>query len=166
MLAGLACALLVGNLISSRVKLRDANRDLDQLTRVDALTGLYNRRQIQHSLDEAVANADRYGHPMSVLMIDIDRFKLINDEHGHEAGDEALRLVAATVQSSLRAGDVIGRWGGEEFLAVLASTDCHAATVVAERVREAVTVSALVAAADAAMYAAKAAGRDRVRAAG
>ena len=70
MLAGLACALLVGNLISSRVKLRDANRDLDQLTHVDALTGLYNRRQIQHSLDEAVATADRHGHPLSVLMIE------------------------------------------------------------------------------------------------
>ena len=143
-LAGLACALLVGNLISSRAELRVANRSLDRLARIDALTELYNRRQIQQSLDEAFANADRHGQPLSVLMIDIDHFKAINDAHGHDTGDEALRLVAATVRSTLRTGDMVGRWGGEEFLAVLPSTDCRGATIVAERVREAVALGAFV----------------------
>jgi len=190
-LAGIACALLVGNLISSRAELRVANRTNDRLARIDDLTGLYNRRQIQQSLDETFATVRRHGLPLSVLMIDIDHFKAINDEHGHDAGDEALRLGATTVRSALRAGDMVGRWGGEEFLAVLPSTDRHGATVVAERLREAVAASAfvidgvllpitvsigaaergedesdaLVAEADAAMYAAKAAGRDAVRAA-
>lgn len=187
-LAGLGCALLVSNLISSRVKLRHANQDLDQLARVDALTGLYNRRQAQVSLDEAVATADRHSQPLAVLMIDIDRFKQVNDTYGHDIGDDALRLVGDTVRRSLRAGDIIGRWGGEEFLAILPMTDRSTATRVAERVREAVAATpfvvlgllvplsvsigaaarsehpgdALVAAADGAMYAAKASGRDNV----
>ena len=188
-LGGLACSLLVGNLISSRIKLRDANRSLDQLARIDALTGLYNRRQAQASLGEASANAGRYEQPLSVLMIDIDHFKQINDDYGHETGDAALRLIADVMGTTLRAGDVLGRWGGEEFLAILPSTGRSGATRVAERVREAVsstpivvgdqlislsisigvavhsgqTNDALVAAADSAMYAAKAGGRDRVQ---
>lgn len=190
-LGGLACSLLVGNLIASRAKLRDANESLDQLARIDALTGLYNRRQMQDSLNEASANAREDEQPLSVLMIDADHFKHINDTYGHDIGDEALRLVASVVRTTLRAGDVAGRWGGEEFLAILPSTDRTAAGYVAERVREAVAstpliiaehlvslsvsigvathrdqpTDALVAAADTAMYAAKAGGRDRVRSA-
>ena len=188
-LGGLACSLLVGNLLSSRIKLRDANQSLDQLARIDALTGLYNRRQAQDSLDEASANAHRHEQPLSVLMIDVDHFKQINDNYGHDTGDEALRLIADIVRTTLRAGDVLGRWGGEEFLAILPSTGRSGATRVAERVREAISSTpvvvgdqlislsvsigvaahsgepndALVAAADTAMYAAKACGRDRVQ---
>lgn len=188
-LGGLACTLLVANLITSRRKLRDANGDLAHLARVDALTGIDNRRQAQASLEAAIATARRHKRPLSVLMIDVDRFKAINDNHGHDVGDGVLRLVADHVRGSLRADDLVGRWGGEEFLALLPSTDHNGAAVVAERVRDAVSsaavvvggrlvpvsvsigaatlrldqADALVAEADAAMYAAKAAGRDRVR---
>jgi diguanylate cyclase (GGDEF)-like protein len=187
-LGGLACSMLVANLITSRTKLRRANADLDRLARIDALTGLYNRRQAQASLDEAVANARRYDHPLSILMIDIDHFKQINDSHGHAVGDDVLRFVATLIRETLRAGDLVARWGGEEFLAVLPSTDRSSAEIVAERVRTAVSQTPvitgdpviavsvsigaavvtdhrpdeLITAADAAMYAAKTAGRDTV----
>ena len=188
-LGGLACVLLVANLISSRAALSTANQSLDQLARIDVLTGLYNRRHVQDSLNAAVANAERHDQTLAVMMIDVDRFKQINDTHGHDAGDHALRLIAADVHGALRAGDMLGRWGGEEFLAILPSTDADEALLVAERVRESISslavvlgdqlvpVSAsigvaarggegpdgLVSAADGAMYAAKAAGRDAVR---
>lgn len=190
-LGGLACALLVADLITSRSRLRSANTDLDRLARVDALTGLYNRRQAQESLSAAVANADRYGQELSVLMIDVDRFKEINDRFGHDAGDEALRLIAKAVGKTLRAGDLVGRWGGEELLAILPSTGSDQAARVAERVRESIAslavvvgaqlipvsasigvvaradhgAEALVSEADKAMYAAKTSGRNAVRSA-
>lgn len=182
---GLGSALLVGNLIDSRRRLRAANEDLDRLAGVDALTGLYNRRQIQASLDAAVANSERYEDPLSVLMIDVDRFKQINDTWGHEVGDGVLRFVSRRLLESLRADDLVGRWGGDEFLALLPCTELGEAEAIAARIREAicstpvvvgsrlvsVSVSTgaaehfherpgtLVAEADRAMYAAKAAGR-------
>jgi diguanylate cyclase (GGDEF)-like protein len=188
-LGALACVLLVANLIASRVQLSLANHNLDRLARIDDLTDLYNRRHLQDSLNAAVANAERHGQELSVMMIDVDRFKQLNDTYGHDAGDHALRVIAADVHGALRAGDLLGRWGGEEFLAILPLTDADEAMHVAERVRESISslavvlsdqlvpVSAsigvaarsgggpdeLVAAADSAMYAAKAAGRDAVR---
>ena len=189
-LGALACALLMAHLVQSRRKLHQANDRLDRLARIDDLTDLPNRRQAQATLDAAVSSAARHDHPLSVLMIDIDKFKEINDTFGHEAGDDVLRSVAATVAGALRTEDLAGRWGGEEFLAVLPETDLGGASRVAERVREAVaglpiilgdqtiavTVSvgaaarvdqesdSLVAAADFAMYLAKQAGRDAVHA--
>ena len=188
-LGALACALMVGRLITSGTKLRAANDDLDRLARIDGLTGLYNRRQIQASLDEALATARRHDQPLSALMIDIDHFKEINDTHGHGVGDEMLRFVANVMLHELRGGDLVGRWGGEEFLAVLPHTDRSGAQRVAERVREAISLTpvvvgdqlipisvsigaaaltgdhsdGLVSEADTAMYAAKTAGRDTVR---
>lgn len=185
---GLACAVLVSNVIASRASLREANENLDRLAHVDGLTQLDNRRRTQVSLDGLVANAERHAQSLSVLMIDVDRFKEINDGYGHEIGDHVLRFVAAAVRAALRQGDLVGRWGGEEFLVLLPFTDRHGAEVVAERVRAAValapgvvadqlvpvTVSigaatredelsdALAAKADTAMYAAKATGRDSV----
>jgi diguanylate cyclase (GGDEF)-like protein len=187
-LAAFACALLVSNLIASRAKLRYANDDLDRLARTDALTDIPNRREIGEQLDAAVAIATRHQLPLSVLMVDIDHFKTVNDTHGHEVGDDVLRLVAGVLRDSIRLGDRIGRWGGEEFMIVLPSTLAEGAEVAAERVRSAVAASpivaggellqihvsvggatyhadapdTLVARADEAMYAAKAAGRDTV----
>lgn len=187
-LAGLGCALLIGNLISSRAELRRANEDLDRLARIDPLTGIDNRRQIGEALEAAVANARRCEHALAVLMIDVDRFKAINDEYGHAVGDEVLRFVARRLRDSLRLGDLVGRWGGEEFLVVLPATDLAGAQMVAERVVADVSstpvvvadqvlqvrvsvglaaghdeaADALVARADRAMYAAKAAGGDGI----
>jgi len=188
MLGGFACALLVGNMIVSRAKLGQANDDLDRLARIDSLTGLSNRRQIGEALDAAVGNADRYHEPLSVLMIDVDHFKKLNDDYGHNIGDEVLRMVSGRLEESLRLGDLIGRWGGEEFLVLVHFAGAVEVEAVAERLRAAVsstpvivdgqmlevTVSvgavtrvdqpseSLVADADQAMYAAKAAGRDSI----
>lgn len=116
-------------------------RDMQALTviaRTDPLTGLPNRRDVEEHLAAALSGARRHQQPLSVLFIDIDNFKRINDESGYEAGDEVLRAVGDQVRHSLRAEDVAGRWGGEEFLAVLPSTDLAGAVAVAERVRAAV----------------------------
>ena len=137
-LVTLASVLLVDNLVTSRRELRQANDDLDRLARIDGLTGLNNRRQSQDSLEAALATARRHGQPLSVLMIDVDHFKQINDLHGHHVGDQVLRFVAQTVGSALRTEDVIGRWGGEEFLALLPSTPSDGAQEVARRLRAAI----------------------------
>ncbi len=188
-LGALACVLLVAYLVQSRRELSSANERLDRLALVDDLTGLPNRRQAQVTLDAAISSAARHDQPLSVLMIDIDCFKEINDSRGHEAGDEVLGAVARAISGALRAEDLVGRWGGEEFLAILPDTNLDGVARVGERVRDAVagtpvaigdelvavTVSvgaairvdhdsdALVASADAAMYLAKAAGRNAVR---
>jgi diguanylate cyclase (GGDEF)-like protein/PAS domain S-box-containing protein len=157
----------------------------------DPLTGIANRRLIEQAVSQELARSARYGHATAVLMIDIDHFKRVNDVHGHAVGDAVLRGLAAQVQACLRGHDVVGRWGGEELLVLLPEADRNAATQCAERIRArvaawrhvvrsgvevGVTVSvgvavaaagctlpeAVVDAADAAMYAAKRAGRDRV----
>jgi diguanylate cyclase (GGDEF)-like protein len=172
-------------------RLKDAYRRLDRLARVDGLTGTQNRRATGEQLAAAHASARAARECISVLMVDVDHFKRINDTYGHVAGDEAIIAVAGRMQRALRPFDVLGRWGGEEFLVILPDSDPDAALAVAERLREAVrtqpvslgasgqaiemTVSigvatsldalpdALVHAADQALYAAKADGRDRVR---
>jgi two-component system, cell cycle response regulator len=151
----------------------------------DPLTRLYNRRFLFSQLGALVSGARRHQRPMAVAMVDLDHFKAVNDRHGHETGDEVLIAAAEALQRGLRAEDVLGRLGGEEFLAVLPDTDAEAAATTGERLREAVeraggpvpvTASvgwavledgeppdALVRRADTALYAAKAAGRNRVR---
>ncbi|WP_337060537.1 histidine kinase N-terminal 7TM domain-containing diguanylate cyclase [Kineococcus sp. G2] len=167
----------------------------------DSLTGLHNRRHLVQVLERALAGARESGEPLSVVLVDIDRFKAVNDTHGHRTGDAVLRAVAEGLRAGCRAGDTVARYGGEEFVLVLPSTSreeafqrteelrrrCAAATVrlpgpvphPREAAWIAVTFSAgiatcaehgtdadgLLAAADRALYAAKAAGRDRVVAA-
>lgn len=105
----------------------------------DALTGLPNRRSFDRQFNADFKRARRFGEPLSVLLIDVDRFKQINDEHGHIAGDGVLRQLATTLRMSLpRQFDILARFGGEEFAAVLPHTDREAALVVAERLRAAV----------------------------
>jgi diguanylate cyclase (GGDEF)-like protein len=154
----------------------------------DSLTGLPNRRYLEEVLERNVASADRAGRPLSVLLFDLDRFKEVNDTHGHAAGDLVLRDVARSVAAHTRPLDAVGRWGGEEFLVVLPDTDREAAVAVAERMRAAVAEGTAaagvpvtasfgvaqyrsgaaadrVAEADQLLYAAKSSGRDAVRSA-
>jgi diguanylate cyclase (GGDEF)-like protein len=165
--------------------------ELRSLSRTDSLTGVNNRRRFLDLLGEEVERSARYGRPLSLLMIDIDHFKGVNDERGHAAGDEALRSVTGAVaRSGLRAVDFLGRLGGEEFAVALPETRCSEAMCVAERIRGKVeetvvpfdgigfrvTVSVgvteheggeqpdrLLQRADEALYDAKRSGRNRVR---
>lgn len=177
------------DLARSNAELQGANRALEELAITDGLSGLYNHRHFQESWGREVRLAERDGRPVSLLMLDLDRFKDYNDRYGHTSGDEALREVAGCLRRSLRSSDLAFRYGGEELAAVLPSCDKDAAVRLAEGVRRAVrglprtadrprplTVSVGVATfpgdgaspreildrADAALYLAKSEGRDRV----
>jgi diguanylate cyclase (GGDEF)-like protein len=166
---------------------------VERLSITDELTQVFNRRYLTRRLDEEFAKAERYRTPLSVLLIDLDHFKRINDRFGHQVGDQALRTVAALIRSNLREVDVVGRYGGEEFLVLLPHTPGPDALAVANKIRAAVestelpghaelklslsagvatfpeldvgTVDELVARADQALYAAKSTGRNQVIAA-
>src|SRR5690606_22276857 len=111
---------------------------LRQSAELDALTGSLNRRSIDQWLVRSFAEADRDGTPLSVLFVDLDRFKPINDRHGHACGDQCLRAVAATLSGALEEGDLFGRYGGEEFIAILPGRGGAAARQVGEKLRAAV----------------------------
>jgi two-component system, cell cycle response regulator len=170
-------------------ELRQRNEELDLVSRTDALTGLRNRRHVEEYLTKLVSLARRNVEPIAVLIVDIDHFKSVNDGHGHDAGDAVLREVAGRMVDSVRLEDMVGRWGGEEFLVVLPNTAAQGAAELAERLRQVVagepcrlpdggavpvTISlgcaasviddaaTLVRSADAAMYEAKESGRNRV----
>ncbi len=173
-------------------ELREKNEILSRLSTTDGLTGLRNRRFVDDLLNVEVLRARRYGSQLAVLMADVDHFKRVNDAYGHPAGDQVLRQLAEILRTRLRGSDVAGRYGGEEFLVILAHNTLEGARLLGERWRQdfaeqrfdlpdgrsfACTLSVgsagfdpelhasaadLVAAADAALYEAKAAGRDRV----
>ena len=105
----------------------------------DALTGLYNRGYFDEFARRQVAHADRAGHAMSLVLIDVDRLKTTNDRHGHQAGDELLRFVAAQVRAMVRSSDAACRYGGDEFVVVLTTADERAARIFSERLLELVT---------------------------
>ena len=146
--AGILIAVLGHGLRSTVAQVRGIERG-DRLQRdrsklqaiawTDALTGIANRRYLDHALGGAVSHQRVAGQPLSVLMIDIDHFKLLNDRFGHPAGDACLRAVAQALRQALvRPGDVLARYGGEEFIALLHEADPAGALVVAERLRAAV----------------------------
>lgn len=119
--------------------LEQANRKLEELSTTDQLTGLKNRRYLDTVLLEEWSRCKRYGRPLSVLLLDIDFFKKVNDEFGHQAGDVCLQQVAHRIMNSSRwPSDKVARYGGEEFCLVLPETDAEGAAVVAERIRAAV----------------------------
>jgi diguanylate cyclase (GGDEF)-like protein len=176
-------------LVASRVELAEALARVHALATTDALTGLANRRHMQDLLGEEVKRHRRLGHPLCVALLDLDHFKRINDLHGHQGGDEALRHFARIARESLREIDVLARWGGEEFLLMMPATTAEQAMSGLLRLRQRlaehphppglsdlrITCSAGVALhhlnntvehtideADKALYRAKAEGRDRV----
>jgi diguanylate cyclase (GGDEF)-like protein len=135
-LGGLLVALF-GRSLADRARLAQLSGTLEKTARTDALTGLYNRRALGEHLTRIAASARRRVEPLSVLMIDLDRFKETNDGFGHEAGDRVLCTVADCMRDVLRGDDVYGRWGGDEFLVVLPSTNEAGARKVAHRIRTA-----------------------------
>jgi two-component system, cell cycle response regulator len=173
------------------LKLGETLEALRQHATRDQLTGLLNRREFDRIMAEEAERSRRFGHPLALVMVDIDHFKAVNDTHGHLAGDAVLREVAKTLTAQLRTVDRVARIGGEEFALVLVQTGRSAATEVAQRVVKAVaaspvmiesgvslrlTISAglavlpedvswlelLIGAADRSLYAAKRGGRNRV----
>jgi diguanylate cyclase len=125
-------------LASSRRKLAASLEQVQKLASHDELTGALNRRSLMAALERERSRAERSGAPFSIAMIDVDHFKRVNDTHGHAAGDEVLRALVATVHKTMRATDMFGRYGGEEFLLIL--VDAASALVLAamERIRAAV----------------------------
>ena len=121
--------------------LNEANTRLSTLASTDMLTNLPNHRALQTLLKQECERARRFGRPLSLLFFDGDRFKQVNDTHGHSVGDVVLRELGERTRSVLRAGDTEGRFGGEEFLVLLPETDAQEAKVVAERLRSAVAAS-------------------------
>ena len=122
-------------LAQQRRELRDTLQQVQTLASRDALTGLYNRRHMQDRLLESAKRHERYGERFTVALVDLDHFKRINDVHGHRVGDEALMAFASAATLALRESDVVGRWGGEEFLFILSNTSPTKALVALERLR-------------------------------
>jgi diguanylate cyclase (GGDEF)-like protein len=104
----------------------------------DPLTGVHNRRYFDQRLQEEVSRAQRQGYPLSCLFLDVDHFKRVNDQYGHQTGDCVLREVAWRIKNQLRSIDVLGRYGGEEFAVLLVQTDMGSALTIAERIRHSI----------------------------
>jgi diguanylate cyclase (GGDEF)-like protein len=183
-------ALMLLTLLLARPLLRAFRWTEEQASeaRIDALTGLANRRALEEILAAEISRAHRFTHQLGVVLLDLDRFKEINDSFGHAAGDVMLRAVSRLLTSLARQGDTVARWGGEEFVVVLPETDLAGARRFAERLRRTIeahavgemktsascgvatmlandTVEELVGAADQALYQAKANGRNRTESA-
>jgi diguanylate cyclase (GGDEF)-like protein len=183
----LAVTVLV--LVLTHFALARYQRRLQTMATIDKLTGLLNRQAFSILIDKTIADYRRYPRPISVLMVDVDHFKSINDRYGHAIGDQVLSQVALQFSKDLRAADFAVRWGGEEFLVVLNGCPIDQAAKIAEKLRQRieqatfkangqqipVTISigvsqyegeefceAAISRADAALYAAKHGGRNRV----
>jgi len=151
------------------------------------LTGVYNRHKLEESFEHELLRASRYKRTFSIILLDIDLFKAVNDTYGHQVGDDILIKVAELVQENIRSSDVLGRWGGEEFLIICPETDLTGAGTLADQVRHAIATydfpvvgkktasfgvacsneneskESIIKRADDALYEAKNAGRDLVK---
>jgi diguanylate cyclase len=184
----------VTEIATRKNELESANKSLQRLSRTDGLTSLYNRAYWEECLNLEFQRSQRSGRPASLILLDIDHFKTFNDTHGHQAGDQALRIVGQMLNKFRRATDIAGRYGGEEFGIILPETSAEQAKIFAERLRKkteatdihwdnetlgltiSVGISELrsgmsshqdwIEASDNALYQAKSAGRNIVRVAG
>ncbi len=123
------------NLEQKAEELRQAYDEVNLLASTDPLTGLSNRRMIEQAIMDEIVRAERYHSPLSIILFDLDYFKAVNDTYGHDVGDDVLKTVCSLVQTNMRETDLIGRWGGEEFLIVLPETDLAGAMKTAEKLR-------------------------------
>lgn len=179
-------AFVLAVVIYSNRKLSALNRELERLSVTDKLTGLFNRMKLDEVLESEIQRSQRFGQPFSLILLDLDHFKLVNDCHGHQAGDQVLVEVARLLQRHTRETDLAGRWGGEEFMVVCPHTDEAGVRVLAEDLRQVFELNEfpvvqqktasfgvatyrpndqakdIVARADAALYRAKDLGRNRV----
>ena len=114
---------------------KETEQELERLATLDDLTGAYNRRSADSFLKNAISQVQRYGQPLSVVLFDIDHFKMVNDTYGHEEGDTVLKAVVAAAGRALRDADILSRWGGEEFLVLAPKTDLEGTLRLAERMR-------------------------------
>ncbi|WP_139344051.1 sensor domain-containing diguanylate cyclase [Vibrio ruber] len=110
-------------------------KHLEVLSVTDRLTGMHNRLKLDETLEKEVSRADRHRHPLSIIMLDIDDFKVVNDTFGHQVGDDVLCTIAELLKSHVRKTDIPGRWGGEEFMVVCPDTDLHGVHILAEKIR-------------------------------
>jgi len=124
---------------------KQLQEELSTLASTDALTGIFNRRKLFEQAAIEFARAYRYHHELAVVMLDVDHFKRVNDEHGHFAGDQVLAALGRHARALLRGSDMIGRWGGEEFMIVMPETPLEGAAVFAERLREELAALSVVA---------------------
>lgn len=132
-----AAAVLIALGVADRLRdQREALTDAERRAQSDALTGVLNRRSLLERLDSACLRARARGLPIALLFIDLDHFKQINDSYGHPAGDACLKAIIPPIQAELRQSDLIGRYGGEEFVVILSSADAAAAQPIAERIRQ------------------------------
>jgi diguanylate cyclase (GGDEF)-like protein len=172
--------------LDKRLELEELARKLDFRATTDPLTGLFNRRKLNHELSLEIARSERYGASLSVVIFDVDHFKAINDTHGHQFGDKVLIELSKFVAGLIRKTDVLARWGGEEFMILVPGSNGHRGRQFAESLRESLrrfatgearivtcsfgvaefvagdTAETLIARADEALYRAKVNGRDRV----
>lgn len=176
----------VAALAASNAELHAAREELEHLAQRDGLTGAWTRRRIEETAQQEMLRKARYGHPVSLLFIDLDHFKRVNDTHGHAVGDDVLKAFCNIARKCMRSTDLLGRWGGEEFVILMPNSGVMIASLLAERIRKAtmafefpivgrVTTSlgiaecredetwdSWLARSDAALYAAKAGGRNQV----
>lgn len=122
---------------------RQRAAELEKMAFMDGLTGVANRRFLEITLGSRLEEQRRYGWPVGLLFLDVDHFKSFNDRHGHEVGDQVLKMVATTMSSCSRTFDTVGRWGGEEFIAIITNVDSAQLRTVAERYRQLIEYSGL-----------------------
>lgn len=127
------------NRLAAKIRaLEEARAEIQQMAETDDLTRLPNRRSTLKRMREEIKRAERYRLPLSVVLLDLDHFKEVNDTHGHPAGDAVLKQTAHILQEAIRETDFFGRYGGEEFLGILAQTDLLGAGVIGERLRRSI----------------------------